>query len=138
MRVMITANNTKKCYFNGNLGTIKAFNKNSIRVILDNGRVVNVEYIMNKNNIIMPLEYGYAATVQKCQGMTFNRMNLIAMDLHNNETNNVFMEGQLYTALSRCVDLKKINLIGQPFKESDIKVNPYALRFQFNLYQCVS
>jgi hypothetical protein len=65
-------------------------------------------------------------------------MNLIAMDLHNNETNNVFMEGQLYTALSRCVDLKKINLIGQPFKESDIKVNPYALRFQFNLYQCVS
>lgn len=50
-----------------------------------------------------PMKLGYAVTVHKAQGQTYDRMNVIP---------EIFQEGQLYVALSRCRTAEKIFISG--------------------------
>lgn len=68
-----------------------------------------------------PLTPAWGITIHKSQGKSFNKVNI---DI----TCEVFAEGQLYVALSRCRSIEGITLSRQ-IRESDIKVNSTVRKF---------
>ena len=141
-RVIMTSNDTNGLYQNGSMGTIKSAegDKDEIKEIdieLDNGRNVKIkrqtfskyEYVEKEiktiskdedgNEIVkshselaleeigsakqFPMKLGYAVTVHKAQGQTFDSMNFIP---------EIFQDGQLYVALSRCKSADKLYILG--------------------------
>lgn len=126
MRVLATCNDADGLYKNGSLGTVVQLNKNSVDVQLDNGSVVNVRYkvfILESGAVwmMLPLAYGYAITVQKSQGCTFE---YVAID---GGENGFFAVGSLYVALSRCTDIRGLFLI-RGLRKKELKVNTDALQ----------
>ena len=132
-RVMMIKN-MGDIYHNGSLGTIKAVNSDgTVKIALDAGREVDVgkvktgfyEYKMDSNHQIMqietgsvtqfPFKIGYAVTIHKAQGQTYDAMNLVP---------EIFAQGQLYTAMSRCKYLDRIYV--QPDAKGD-KLTPAKL-----------
>ncbi len=63
----------------------------------------------------LPVKLGYAFSIHKSQGLTFNEINI---DLGKS----IFSNGQLYVALSRCRTLKGINL-SRKISPCDIRKN---------------
>ena len=63
----------------------------------------------------LPVKLGYAFSIHKSQGLTFNEINI---DLGKS----IFSNGQLYVALSRCRTLEGINL-SRKISPSDIRKN---------------
>lgn len=121
-RVVMLVNDTeKKLYQNGSLGTITDVKKDEIFVQIDNGEEVKIhrikfskyEYVLKKDTKISrteigsakqyPMRLGYAVTVHKSQGQTYPKMNLEP---------EIFSNGQLYVALSRCKSIEKIFIHG--------------------------
>lgn len=120
-RVVMTSNDyDEQMYQNGSLGTITGLEDNSIVVSLDNGEVVAVgkktfskyeyEYKTEGRTVTLeqnsigsatqyPMRLGYAVTVHKSQGQTYEKMNLMP---------EIFSNGQLYVALSRCKSIENI------------------------------
>lgn len=119
-RVMMTMrdlNQPRSPYCNGSLGTIENISPNgAITIRLDTGvkTIVNkiklpfIEYnVVNGRMeakevgyvIQYPFKIGYAITIHKSQGQTYDAMNLVP---------EIFTPGQLYTALSRCKTLQNI------------------------------
>ncbi len=87
-RVMFLRNDRDLGVKNGSLGTLQSVNRQSIAVLLDDGRSVAFD-AKDYNNI----DHGYAATIHKSQGMTVDRAHVLAtpgMDQHSS-----------YVALSR-------------------------------------
>ncbi|WP_315784280.1 Ti-type conjugative transfer relaxase TraA [Bradyrhizobium sp. SZCCHNPS1003] len=87
-RVMFLQNERGLGVKNGTLGTIKQVSAQSLTAQTDDGRSVRFE-LKDYNRI----DYGYAATIHKAQGMTVNRVHVLAtpgMDAHSS-----------YVALSR-------------------------------------
>jgi len=115
MRVMAVCNSING-YKNGSLGTIKRISLAGIEVDFDEGfttivnpftweekrlRVVDdtlEEYCIGKYKQI-PLIPAYAITIHKSQGATFDAVNIYT---------DVFQEGMLYVAFSRCKSSSKI------------------------------
>lgn len=120
-RVVMLINDTEQnLYQNGSLGTVIDVKKDEISVQIDDGEVAKVhrikfskyEYVVKKNKLDRveigsakqyPLRLGYAVTIHKSQGQTYSKMNLEP---------EIFSNGQLYVALSRCKSIEKIYLHG--------------------------
>lgn len=107
-------------FYNGEQGVIVGIKNNKIIVEKLDGSLVEVElhsydYLENiledgliKEKILasyfqFPLRLSYAITIHKSQGMGIN--NLVC------NLNNIFAKGQLYVALSRGIDPKKLKII---------------------------
>ena len=74
----------------------------------------------------LPLRLGWAITIHKSQGLTFNS---IKIDL----TKGVFAPGQTYVALSRCKTLNKISLV-KKLVNKDIIVEQRIIDFYTELF----
>ena len=74
----------------------------------------------------IPLRLGWAITIHKSQGLTFNS---IKIDL----TKGVFAPGQTYVALSRCKTLNKISLV-KKLVSKDIIVEQRIIDFYTELF----
>jgi ATP-dependent exoDNAse (exonuclease V) alpha subunit len=146
-RVMFTRN-AGSLYVNGTVGEVTYLDAKKIIVMLDNGIAVDVDkaewdsykyttvrkyneetkdyYLEVEKTVVAsytqyPLTLAYAKTIHKSQGMTFSKINI-------NLTANIFENGQLYVALSRCRSIEGIHL-SHPIKQSDVRVNPDVAEF---------
>lgn len=116
-RVMTLVNDNQQGFYNGSMGTVSWISSNKIGVILDTGHEVIVEpytwidreYKVNGNDIEtiekgscrqFPLTLGWAITIHKSQGLTFD--NIVIHCPY------VFAPGMLYVALSRCTSMNGI------------------------------
>lgn len=124
-RVVMTVNDTENfLYQNGSLGTVKDVQLNKIYVQLDNGNFVDIgrksfqKYEYHKAIKVAgediekrkigevrqyPMRLGYAITIHKSQGQTYDKMNLAP---------EIFSNGQLYVALSRCKSIENVFISG--------------------------
>ena len=146
-RVMMVARDVAKygssCpYHNGSLGTITNIAFNGIVTIkLDTGLTIYcdkiklpfIEYNVSNGQIVpneigsvtqYPFKIGYAVTIHKSQGQTYDNMNLVP---------EIFTPGQLYVALSRCKSLSNIYIqpdsYGQKITSEKILPNQDAVKF---------
>ncbi|RLA21781.1 MAG: hypothetical protein DRQ61_07930 [Gammaproteobacteria bacterium] len=74
----------------------------------------------------VPLRLGWAITIHKSQGLTFDSVNI---DL----TGGAFSPGQTYVALSRCRTLERVTF-HQPISLADIIVDPKILEFYKRIF----
>ena len=140
-RVVMTVNDTENfLYQNGSLGTIKDVKLNKIYVQLDNGNLVDIgrksfqKYEYQKAIKVAgeditqkkigearqyPMRLGYAITIHKSQGQTYDKMNLAP---------EIFSNGQLYVALSRCKSIENVFISGYISKRM-VMTSPDVLSF---------
>ena len=126
MRIICTCNDCEGLYTNGSLGTVTRLLKNAVMVLLDNGCEVEIKYKVFKLPsgavwLMLPLSYGYAITVQRSQGCTFD---YVAID---SGESGFFSVGALYVALSRCKSIGGLYL-ETPLRNKELKINIDALR----------
>lgn len=144
-RVIMIMNEMAPCprYRNGMLGTItEIIDENSVKIKLDGHRFETViqkakipfiEYYVVNGHLRcreigyveqFPFKIGYAITIHKSQGQTYDKMNLIP---------EIFSKGMLYVALSRCKSLSNIYIYGaensQKLTADKIIVNPETAKF---------
>lgn len=141
-KVVMTSNDTTNCFYqNGSVGTVVAFEDDTIYVDFDGveevvpvGKKKFSKYMYSlKNNkgtlsikrdevgfaVQYPMRLGYAVTIHKSQGQTYDKMNL------NPE---IFSNGQLYVALSRCKSIENLYIHGylsQRMVRASGEVNAY-------------
>jgi GTPase SAR1 family protein len=134
-RVVICANG--KSYVNGSTGTVLDTSY-PVKVKLDSGNIVEVEEhtweAMRYNKALvgvtkkaiatftqLPIMLGYAQTIHKAQGATLDD---VALDIGRG----CFSHGQLYVALSRLRDLRKLRVVRRIHK-SNIVIRPEVQEF---------
>ena len=133
-RVVMLCNDKNNTWVNGSFGTIIEIKDNGLKIrIEDNGSEVSVErykwtYLEydvestedGKKKLVTkerglfeqyPVRLAWAITIHKSQGQTYERVNVCA--------ENIFAEGQLYVALSRCKTIEGMHISG---KLTDSKV----------------
>ncbi len=116
-RVMTLVNDNQQKFYNGSMGTVSWIQANKIGVKLDAGHEVIVEpftwvdreYKVMDEAIVtiekgscrqFPLTLGWAITIHKSQGLTFD--NIVVHCPY------AFAPGMLYVALSRCTSMQGI------------------------------
>ena len=126
---------SNNAYHNGSLGMISNCNGRSshIEIKLDNGNYIDItpveqdfyEYTVVNGKVIeekvgsitqYPFKIGYAITIHKSQGQTYDKMNLVP---------EIFSPGQLYVALSRCKTLANIYI--QPNSFGNKLIDKYVM-----------
>lgn len=141
-RVMCVANdNTLHQYVNGSFGTVTRLDDRAIEVSFDNGNIATVGYndweILNAKSSDtgdgkkrvetesvgtysqIPFKLGYAITMHKSQGQTYDACTI---DPH------IFSDGQLYVALSRCRTIDGVSLLS-PIKANSLKASQTVIDF---------
>lgn len=140
--VMLINDNENGKYINGSLGTItEIYNKEKrVKIKLDNGNTIIVEpftqsfyeyYVLNGKIVEeqvgyltqFPFKIGYAITIHKSQGQTYDKMNLVP---------EIWSPGQLYVALSRCKTLANIYIqpiYGNKIMAKHVKADPTTIKF---------
>lgn len=145
-RILFLANDTEENpprYANGSFGTVTATKMDSVMVELDGGSEIEVkrkvwqvtrpvliedentgekkveEKVVGKFSQI-PVTLGWAITIHKSQGQSYDAMNV--------DPANLFAPGQLYVALSRCKDVHKMYL-SRPLVPSDVITSDAVKRF---------
>lgn len=145
-RILFLANDTDanpSRYSNGSFGTVTATKMDSVMVELDSGSEIEVkrkiwqvtrpvliededtgekrveEKVVGKFSQI-PVTLGWAITIHKSQGQSYDAMNV--------DPANIFAPGQLYVALSRCKDVHKLHL-SRPLVPSDVITSDAVKRF---------
>ena len=138
MRVMALRNDPAGRFQNGSLGTVLDMEKDQITVIFDNGHTVEISrigYTLNssgKGEIRelkieqFPIIGGYAISIHKSQGQTFDAVNIMAP--------RCWAPGQLYVALSRARDIKGIHLM-VPISDESLKTDPRVISYCERLYR---
>lgn len=133
-QVMIRANDPQGRYVNGTIGYVQSvdIDTKTVRVNLNGNTSVRIEEktfsrLSGEGNEIiictaLPLTLGYAMTVHKCQGLTFEALEV---DLQA-----AWEAGQCYVALSRAQTLQGLFIRGLP---ENITVNSAAFEFYRNL-----
>jgi len=131
MRVMALRNDGIGRYQNGSLGTIVSLNDDSIIVQFDNGNLCvmdRVQYELenrhNPNEEVIIYQYplcgGYACTIHKSQGQTFDSVNI--------DIPSCWEPGQWYVALSRARSIDGIHLM-RPIRAKDLLVDYKVIDF---------
>ena len=103
----------------------------TICVLFDNGDLVNLNREVfflpsskNPNKKVkvsqFPIKAGYATTIHKCQGQTYDVVNIYAP--------NCWEYGQLYVALSRARSIEGLYL-NEPISERNLKADPKVIEF---------
>lgn len=138
--VMLVNNDVNGRWVNGTLAIVGDIHDNYIEVIKD-GKIYMVgkasfeynEPVYKDGKIKyetvlevtqFPLILAYAITIHKSQGMTYQQ---IAVDVSKS-----FAPGQVYVALSRCVNMDGLNLLSAVKKEN-LAVEPDVLNFYKSL-----
>jgi len=135
MRVMALRNDFFGKYQNGSLGTIRSLREDSVIVYFDNGNLCEVEraeyqlenkYIPNECITVyqFPLSGGYACTIHKSQGQTF--------DCANIDIDSCWEPGQWYVALSRVRTVEGIHLL-KPLRLRDLLCDSRVVAYYNNL-----
>ena len=109
---------------NGTLGTIEAVKAQRMIVRLDAGDnkdINNDRRVIVDLNAYHYLDHGYAATIHKAQGKSFDK---VYIDL----ATGAFAHGQLYVALSRCRTLEGLTL-KRAITQSDIILDKRIVEF---------
>lgn len=124
-RVMMLTNEPHGRWCNGSLGVIREISGDRVTIRMDTGFVADVfpynleflEYEVDGGTLVQhcvgsivqyPFKLGYAVTVHKSQGQTYDAVNLVP---------EMFAPGQLYVALSRCRSAGKLYI--QPDREGN-------------------
>lgn len=151
-KIMLMANKVGD-YVNGDTGTVIDYTDGEnpqVNVMLTNGKNVKVSRAVWKNYeydletdcngksqitqketgtyIQLPLASGYGITIHKSQGKTLEAAHIVL------GANGCFVPGQLYTALSRCKNLKELT-IDRPVSEADIIVDDQVQDFYKKIQQ---
>lgn len=127
-------------WVNGTIGKINFIKENSVEVELANGKIYEVFFETWENRkyqwdrakgkitskvigtfMQLPIKLAWAITIHKSQGLSFDKVNI---DLGKG----AFINGQLYTALSRCRKIEGLTL-KKRIKKSDIIVHPKLIEF---------
>ena len=138
-RVIILKNHPDKLYVNGSVGIVHKINKFGVEVLLENGKVVdldtttweNYSYDINSEGKLYkkkvgsysqyPLRLAYSSTIHKNQGVSCDSANI---DLGKR----VFASGMTYVALSRVRTIEGIRLL-RPLNKFDVIENKAVLDF---------
>ena len=132
-------------YSNGSLGTVVGIKDNTNRTVVvefDSGERAEIEpydwevysYEYDKEEksfkkIVVgtftqiPLKLGYAITIHKSQGQTYDSVNIDPV---------CWEYGQLYTALSRCKSVDKMHFL-YPLKNSYLKAAPEVVKYYLSV-----
>jgi len=113
VQIMVIRNiDLKNKLFNGTRGIVIELNDKSVKIKDINGNYHTIEYYtdINKNNkqkseiSFMPLKLAYAMSIHKSQGSTIDYLEIDIGD-------DIFISGQLYTALSRGININNIKIL---------------------------
>ncbi len=144
-KVMFIKNNKFRGYTNGTLGIVEELYEDVIVVRTEDNAIINVmreewiEYKYGINPITgqfekkeigifsqFPLKLGWAITVNKSQGLTFD-------SIHLDFRWGAFSTGQTYVAFSRCKSIEKITT-STPILKKDVFVDPRLINFYKSIY----
>ena len=139
-QVMLLNNDSQGRWVNGTMGKVVSFGNEEILVKLENGETESVlpvqweifRYDYDRKRKILtssvlgtftqyPLKLGWAITVHKSQGKTFDR---VVID----PGTGFFATGQMYVALSRCRTLEGI-ILAKELSPRQIRVDERVKRF---------
>jgi len=145
-QVVFLRNDIEKQFYNGQIGVVKEIYDDVIEIVTKDEDVIkvsratweNIEFSIKENilpdgtkkreiisNVLgtftqFPIKLGWAITVHKSQGQTFDKV--IA------DVSGAFAEGQVYVALSRCTTLNGL-ILRSPITRNDIKTSPAVIEF---------
>ena len=138
-QIMLINNDSEGHWVNGSIGIIENASENVIEVKLDSGKTVFVgkhewkvyKFELNKYNKIeakeigsfkqFPFKLGWAITIHKSQGKTFEK---VLLDIGSG----AFATGQLYVGLSRCTSLQGL-VLRKPIESEHVIVDKDIVKF---------
>lgn len=147
-RVIMLNNDPDKRWVNGSFGTVTGLGESVVNVQIDGGGAVEVErykwdfeeYAVKEDKnggeaklettlrgsvSQFPMRLGWAVSIHKSQGQTYERVNV--------DIRNIFSSGQLYVALSRCKTLAGMRIIGEITPEK-VMVDDTVRQFMTNAH----
>jgi ATP-dependent DNA helicase PIF1 len=129
-QVVVTANiDIENAVINGTRGVVTQLLESGVVIQLLNGNsfLVELKRLVDDTNrlavLYIPLQYAWALTINKSQGMTLDKA---MVDLGSS----VFASGQAYTALSRVRDLSSVRLMG--LSKRSFMLHPDVVTFYRN------